>query len=526
MLYLRIFTLVRFVAAVALCCTALAVLKRRNLAAKKFEEMLKWGAVLAGGFVIAAYAALAVASLHSFLLDTDEANILAVSAAAFRQPLYEPLVGASAYHPLLYGPLCFFTYHAVFSVLSTSVLALRVVCIAPTLLALWLIYAACRRFTDRSTAVALLAFPVCLLIQSDTAALGARSDGWALLLISLATWLAVRRPALYAPVVCGLLIGTAMGFKLTVAPAALLTLLLLRRNASRVQQALAMLAVIAAASWPFLLASVSLRNYLDWLRVTARAGVGRDYLLFSIAQGALLLAAVVAAYRFTTVDSSARGRYRLELCALAVALLLTAWTGGKGGSGAWYFFPFFPYVTVLCASVLGRPVCASGRSHLVPWLLATASFLVTLSYLQKAAIGISWKHHSELQQIAQQMQEIRTIIAAQQGTDVEIGYGRSATAVPSLLRYVPVVLGQPYVLDESEAVERFFVPMPTTVLDQLSHCRRPTVWLIPRGEQPFSDPAFPIQAQTAFLQGFRQIGQTATYDLYGCATPPAQSRQP
>ena len=470
-----------------------------------------------GLFVLCAYMLLTIYSLHFFTIWGDEANILSIAAAGIHGlPLYNPPRSLDTSYSLMYGPLTFLVYRLALMlggvthfwiVRSFVVIANLSVCTA--------LYMLLRKFISAFAAVALMAFPMSVLIQNPENSLGLRSDIWIFLFSTLAITCSLLETESVAVLLVGLMGGLIVGFKITAGSAILFPLLLLYRKFGLRSVIISSLVAIAVAFLPFALPEISLHNYISWLLYTRAEGLDP----ISVSQNlafALFLISPSVLMEMSANRSGLRFRKRLPEFLVIVFCLFIGILTSKYGSGPHYLWHIVPAATLYPALVLrdseNAPVgnqtsalyyiavaCALFACVNLPraWQTARLSLMPPGVPVAEASINQYldfYRHRSSLQ----------------------VGYGSGDGDYRSQLRYIPIYRGQPYTIEGNTGrYETRLLPFPTNVLKQMESCKD-DVWLIPHAQKPFDVWVLTDSLRTTFLQNYSIDRSDGVYDAWVC----------
>ena len=471
-----------------------------------------------GLLTLLAFLALAFLSLHSFLLSDDEANILSIAAAALHgQPAYPSVHSYDFSYGLLYGPLTFLVPGLLFRLFHGAFWPLHLSVVLVNLFLCAILWLTARRYLSRSLSLAVLAYPLAVLIRVIDHTLGLRSEPGLFFFTTLATFFTLAGPPLTASVLAGVCAGLALGFKLTTLPAAAFLLLLLFRRRGPLASALAAAALILTSFAPFLLPAYSLHNYLDSF-LNARSEPPSNFLLLSVLFAfSLLLPFVILRCFGVRPWSPPQARFGAvpEITVLILGLLAATFVAAKPGGGLWHICQFVPpligYLILTLAAAPQQPGLTT-RLSLAIFVIALGSALYGLSFVPRNLVAL---RPPPSRQLTQARQEIDGTLASFPNQTLQVGYGANPNALPSLLRFIPVLRGQPYTLDGSGRIEVIPNPFPPGILNRMRQCHD-DLWLIPSGQSPFDNPFFPPELHDVFVSHFTIARRQAVYDLWSC----------
>jgi hypothetical protein len=513
--FLRELPLVWFLIGSAIAGISLLGMRRGEGGSRaKLVRMLALGA---GLLTLGIFIGLNLYSLHSYMLDPDEADILSI-AALHGQPMYHAVHSATYSYSMMYGPLTFLMYRVGLVVGGGRFWVMRAMLVMVNLGLCVVLYSIFRKVVRRDVALALMALPLCQLLVQLKYAFGLRPDIWIVLAIALAVRSALMDSEWTAAVLMGLFGGIAVDIKATVGFAFLLLLLMLYRRSGLKFVVIAAGVAAVTALAPFALPDISLVNYWSWLtlarhegRSARMIGVAGAYAVF------LILPLVVMRLNGIRIWADRRGRRStLEISLLAGCVLVAIAVASKMGAGIWHFWQFTPILAAYVAVAAGR-VKAERTEWLANamYIVALGSLVVALAYVRRDVALLQAPEPAVQEQLRMGRQEIDAYMKLYRGRTIQEGYGERHSPVESL-RYIPVLRGQPYTLDGSERLEVFFVPFPAGILEGMEHCSN-NVWLIPHGERPMVFwYVFPPALHDTFVREYRMDQQSKELDAWVC----------
>ena len=184
--HLREISLAWFVLGIGIARVGMVI--GRAFSAKRHFIWLRRCAFAAGLLVFCTYLAISLDSLHWFMIQQDEANIISISAASLRGlPMYHPPDSTNFSYSLMYGPFTFLIYCVALVAGGVNHFwIMRGAVVMAALLLCAALFILLRRFVSAITAVALLAFPLSILLQHPEVSLSIRADIWIILFTALA----------------------------------------------------------------------------------------------------------------------------------------------------------------------------------------------------------------------------------------------------------------------------------------------------------------------------------------------------
>jgi|GEM_PF-3598795 hypothetical protein len=474
----------------------------------------------AGLLTLGIYVALNVSALRCFLLQNDEADILAIAAASLHgQPVYHALNSAEFGYSLRYGPVTFLLYRALLVMGGERFWVLRAAVLAANLLVCLSFYGILRKTVRRAAALAVMALPLGALMEQMRYALGMRADIWIVLVVALGMRAAMMESGVWAGLVAGVCLGLAIDLKVTAVVAAVLVVVLLYQRHG-VKPAMMAAGVTAVTAFePFALQGFSLTNYVAWLH-SAPGGltlISHDLILSALAYAALLIAPLVMLRRLGGVPLPAERGWGAvaHWVVIAGAVLAVASVAAKPGTGTWHFWQLIPVMVGYVALALGEPGMRCGRRMEYAVLaLALGGMMIGLSFVRRDVSMVQVAAAQKRELVAGRT-ELDAYMDGYRGRTVQVGYGEWQ-GVGEWLRYIPVLRGQPYTLDGSLRLEEFFERFPHDVIAKMDDCTN-DVWLIPHDEPPFIfGYVFPPELHEVFVTHYAVERQGAELDAWVC----------
>ncbi len=478
-----------------------------------------WGTALtAGAVVICAYLAVTLYSLHCFVLQLDEANILSVSAAALRGlPMYQSPWSPESSYSLMYGPITFLIYRLALVMGGVDHFwIIRCFVVTANLGLCAALYRLLRKFVSPGAAVALLTFPLSILLQHTEDSLSARSDIWIILFAALAILCSYLEEELAAVFLTGIMGSLIVDLKITAAPAIFFPLLILYRKFGWRASAGTVLIMTTGALAPFALHNISLHNYVAWIFYMRSEGVTAASLRLNLLFTLFLVAPCVLMEVFLRRFGRSFRQRLPEFLVLLLCLLLALLTS-KAGSDPHYFWHIVPSIVVYLAIAFRDFKGPADGDRVVPvYLIAVACALFACVNLPRAwqQLKLSRMPHG-LGAAQQAIHRYLSIYGDR--SSIQMGYGSAAWDYRSELRYILVYRGQPYTIEGNTGrFETRLLPFPIDVLRRMEHCRD-DVWLVPHAQAPFDLWVLPDSLRSVFLANY-SIDQTdGIYDAWTCS---------
>jgi hypothetical protein len=472
---------------------------------------------LAGSLAFLAYVALSLYSLRCFMVQADEANILAVAASTHHGlPMYYAPGSADANVSLMYGPVTFLIYRTALAAGGLDhYWVLRAFIVAANLGWLGALYLLLRKFVPVYTTIALLAFPASIFMQHPEGSLGLRSDIWITLFVAIALLCTFLEAEWAALILTGIMGGLILNLKISAGPAILFPVVLLYRRFGLRGFVVPVPIAAALALLPFAFATISLRNYLAWVLFTRTEGVNPLFLSVNGIFALFLIAPCLLMELFLHRYGMAFRKRVPEFLVIVLSLLLAVSTS-KPGSGPWYFWHLVPSVIVYLGLTLRHLNEVPLRDRGIPvYLIAAGCTLLTCVNVPRA-YGIV---HASLMppSFALARQDLNHYLEVYRGrSSIQMADGSVNDDESTKLRYILVYQGQPYTIDGNTGrFETRLLPFPVKVLDRMAACTD-DVWLVPHAQQPFDIFLFPPTLRATFLENYRIDRTSDIYDAWVC----------
>ncbi len=457
--------------------------------------------------------------------------VCAAFTAMHGGPLYHAADAPERYS-LLYGPAAYLGYGVALRLVWPDFAVCKVVAASASLVALALAGAAAKPVIGARRAMwlagALAAIwlahaPKTYWVRADPIIVG--SVCWAL--CAVATW---SRTAALVSFVAALAI--AVDAKINAAAHFLPLAVILAARVGWRAVGLAMVGGLALAVLPFLLPGVSFGNWLELLRLAGRHGFRQEETRWALQWAALLFALPAAVWVVTRKQSApnappAGKAERALLLAMGLNLALQCVFASKIGSDPTQLVPAAP--VCLWASFVWWHRAASGRRPAQRTGARGLSALVGAGILTAASLGAyqgfqigraTLRQHSISAAI---VADLRWIVNVWGAELIVMGCGSNASEFVSS-HFVPLVLrGHPYVLDPTAVMEfeKAGRPLPAATIEMI-RSGRIRVWLIPKGDTPFSllnpypphRPLFDTGFRRAFETRYRKAAASRFFDVY------------
>jgi hypothetical protein len=502
--------------------TLLTALARAWRSPTRRGERLSLGIICLGSaFALVAYITVSLwyASVPYFF-DNAEPTIPSI-AWAFHAggPVYHTLDAAERYAHI-YGPFAFIAHAWALAGFGPSILASKAVGVAAALTTLLVTVVTCRRHTSTAVAVAIGGSAAVVFLTFRNYSFWTRPDPLQILSSAVCLALVEWNPgSIWIDVLAGAAAGFGWDLRVTGPFYTLVpfTLIGLRRGAWPLLAATGAALVVTAA--PFVLyPNVSWTNYLVWIRSSGRTGL----LLATLRQNiewALFLCVPLLLVSFVSLelDREASGEWRRLVGFLLFAICAIVVAAAKPGAGPYHLMPLVPVIACLIARRSGTVRKHTERLPLLAgWMLVT----MTVGAAQQAQLVTAVHGRAQIADAS----EIEEFARTHAGI-VDMGYG--STESSSFERPLLVFHSGGYFLDQPAIREHQLqgVDIPRATITAMSRCRV-NLWLVPRGERPFSGlnsyaavlgkPLYSEAFRSTFVQTHRLVESTAHFDVWRC----------
>jgi hypothetical protein len=451
------------------------------------------------------------------MIQGDEANILSISAAGIHGlPMYNPPASPDSTYSLMYGPFTFLIYRlALIAGGVDHFWIMRAAVISANLALCGALYLLLRRFVSAYKSLALLTFPLSILLQHAEISFGLRSDIWIVLFSTLSIICSLSQAELPAIILVGVMSGVIVGFKITAGPAIFFPFLMLYRRFGLRAIVNSSLIATLITLLPFTLRDISLRSYVSWLFFTRSEGISLFNLEINIAFAVFLISPCLLMEVFMA-RSNMGFRQRLSEFTIILVCIVLALMTSKSGAGPHYLWHIVPSIAVYLALVSKDMENTPIGEQVVPlYFIAVACTLFACVNLPRAwqQIRISLMPpgvHVAQQAIDQYLDFYR------HHSSIQMGYGLGDGDYRTQLRYILVYRGQPYTIEGNTGrFETRLLPFPSNVLNRMENCKN-DVWLIPHAQKPFEVWVLPDSLRTTFLQNYRIDRSDGVYDAWIC----------
>lgn len=452
--------------------------------------------VLAVAFVLAYVANAFHYVFYDGFYDHVEPSIVTIVRLLDRgQPVYHELTSASRYS-LLYGPNTFIAPWLAVKVFGDSIVSIKLCCAFFTLGSLVLVHAVLRTsVASRLARQAGLIYFCGMSLYFWNMLVWVRSDSQMLFWVALGLFGATRRNGFVSAAVIGAAAGACLNAKLHgVFYFAPIIAVAMKRGGWKHWGVCAATASAVAAAPFLLIPEVSFANYLLWLKMATKHGLGAvPALQVFVKAGYLSMPLALAAVdRLGSLPLEERrkllwaNRARLILAVLGVGALMLA--ASKNGAGEWHLLPFLPLGAWFLAVLLD-----SGKAERASLSLGgvAGSAMAALLALGVINVALALRVASSVQDRSARdpwraaVAEAREIAQRFPGRTVAIGYGSSPSPVTYARTELPLPTG--FVLDSAALMDMRLsrLALPAATLDAFRE-GVVQVWLVPKGGDPFS----------------------------------------
>jgi hypothetical protein len=459
--------------------------------------------------------------------DNAEPTMTAVGWLFARgQPMYHS-IGSAERYAHIYGPFAFIAHGVALSVLGASIVVSKWLGGAAALGSLALLFVALRSALDSRRSIALAGVYAMLLLDFRNYSFWTRPEPLQLFCVAAALVLALRSHGWVAAVLVGLFSGFLWNLKMTGALYTFPIFAIVCHRGGWRHVRLACATALPVAVLPFALSNVSAPNYVEWVALSARTGLGLATLRQNLEWAAYFGVPVLLAYCATRPGQRTSGtELRSILLALGLATTAIVVAASKPGAGPYHLLPLLPVVLYVVARYLrgGSPLEVVDPSVLIVGL-GFVLVSTSIAAAQQAQFLLTMSQRAERHEAA----DLEQFANSHQGV-VEMGYG--STEAFTLERPVLVFRNNSYTLDQPAVREHQLagLELPPATLEALRGCRV-RYWLIPKGETPFSGrnaypavllkPLFSDEFRRIFQEGYRLTGATTYFDVWECRRSPS-----
>ena len=491
------------------------------------------------------YCVLAVLALtFPGYIDPDEPFVIA--SAAFLTHHQSVYAWATAY-----GPYCYLLYGFIIRLFHLSIPVLKCTVFVANVILIGLLYAVFRRRLPRLNAALTTSLVLSSLALKQSYPLQIRGDVLIFIAVTLSLLVSLGKRTATSFVLLVLTITLAIGIKIT---AILYLLYPLARVWKRfgtdfIAGSLAVAAILSLSPFLFL-HSLSLESYIFWLAHMSGQLRSEKELAGNLFTSLVFLAPCVLVFRALLARNRERAMSylksnRIPLTMLMLSLCVLDGLAGKFGGGRHHISPFAPLFAFVAADLYAvMQEHPASRLHPTPltWVFSWGCVGLLLLLAEGSELQDMWSLTRQERVQAQALAaDVDMILRQYPPRDVELGDGYGELNLTS--QYSPMYAGPQLISaganyhfepNAQADMELMRVPMPQTEMAALEQCRRP-VYLIPRGEQPFSTLSiysamypklypkhqlFPPAFQQTFLHMYTHTATSQFFDVYTCRPKP------
>jgi hypothetical protein len=471
--------------------------------------------------ITAIVAGLAIVYLFLPVLFEDaETDIACISALAMRGlPIY-PALDAAQRYILLYGPLTYLAHIPFYWIFGESLAAFKLLGVGALLLSLIGLYRICRSYAPMRASIIGLGCASLVLFRYIGIEFWGRIDPLILVLTVLCIWVIVRGPLWAVLLINGLAFGVIPNLKISgIAYLLPVFALLVMRKSWRVAVASALLGAILLPL-PFLLPIVSLSNYLAILKAATEHGLIVNFLIRNLQYSVLLLLPVLVTFYRERRPSYPQMTY---LASIVAGLLITSILGSKNGAGSYHLIPYIVPILHLYFWRRSERAPHEATQVFANFAIAWAVTTLFLASTHLQALVRTYRDASLGRRIVAEVVNEETIY---RGRTIEVGIGKDFEDPRTRYAYLPTFAGQPYTISGA-AIRDLQIgdkPIPDATIQYLKSCGT-QVWLIPKGDAPFSatnsyyetpHDAFDAPFQAAFIDRYHRVSSDELFDVWIC----------
>lgn len=274
---------------------------------------------------------------------------------------------------------------------------------------------------------------------------------------------------------------------------------------------------------PFGFSSISMTEYLGRLfDIVGGRSVSMGLLYTATKYSALfLLPAIVLAIAWKWFRSKINAKDIIYFWAFLLSICGGVYSASVPGAGWYHLLAFIP----ISADLFSKFV-ESMRDKLLPRAILLSGFFLTFAIVSITPQKRLWKTYDRLSSMGSVSDEIRSVIKRFPGQTIEMGYGQDVASTYSLTNARPLLAfaGNRTTITGPSAMELRYQGQPVSP-SLLAHTRScgTNLWLIPKGERPFSmnsyfnnAPAFWPKMQEAFIFAYKIKTTLKYFDVWAC----------
>jgi hypothetical protein len=487
--------------------------------------------------VLAAYAVLVIVNAaYPGYLDHVEPTIASVSWLVLKgQPPYHAFDSAARY-TLLYGPASYLTFATALWLFGGATLSLKIMVLLLNVVMVFFLWRTYRTLLNAraSLLVTMLVLLFIYVPRPNHYLLQVRADVLIMSAMALGLFGAARRTGLAGPAALAVATAFIVDAKASGLVYVVPLFAILWQNRGWRIPVLVGLCGACLALLPFLLPNVSALAYLHWLGRAAKHPSSFVDLLSTLRTVPLLFAPLLlilgpTPWRDTKFVAWLR-EDRLVLAILALCFASGMFASRRIGAGSHHILPFVP---VLGYEYIRLFNAVGGLGMAKRWYWQSRALCASLALVVVIRVGggllefgASWGAWRATEAMRD---EVRSVLNSHPGTPVEMGYG-SIVDERAYFRPELVFATNHLLVDEVALSDMSLdgIPMPSETVHYLGTC---AVWLIPRGQEPFSlpntfaqyypdlvgkEPLFSQAFRDEFRRDYRKVQSTHSFDLWAC----------
>ena len=423
----------------------------------------------------------------------------------------------------VYGPISYAVHAVSFLLLGPSISAGKAASVlAVFLIPVFVFLSQRQRGFELAAAGAVLAAG--LIVFHIPYSIWNRPDSFMTLLVVIAVWAANASDpgraewgkSIIIAVVAALAVGMKIHAGVYFAPVVIFHCI----NENRGFKTFAGMAVVGLilVLLPFAFSVFSLSDFYDWIvyhtqKESELSFVGKFARHWFIYATPLLF--FLASWRWS--DKRLAWAEKAYFGVFFACLILVIYPAAKVGAGTHYFFPFLAVLIDLILRHGQRVLKHQAKVWSLFGVLTAAILMVGVPVEKRFFRALHW------QEVADVQSDIRAIMAAYSGGSIEMGIGQDIKTYPrTYYRTLLVLAGHPYTIDApAMEMNMWKVPLTDELLSMLRDCKT-DIWLIPKGEKPFTmigyygppmlDPSF----GDAFLGSYAKAKSFKFFDAWAC----------
>lgn len=494
-------------------------------------SLLKAWPMLLSSFLIGSYVVTVIYYIGSpGVFDHGEIMVPAWAwMFATGHPLYNKLDDAARYSTL-YGPDGTIFYSWAMLALGPSLFSCKLVAGVSGIGGCLLCFAAFAKRWDVRRALFGTGIVALLTLMFAFQAFMTKADPFVFLFAALALWAAVSTGPLTASIILAICLGVEVNLKVH-AFLYILPVLILHFNRTNLNTVVLTCAgSVIFAMAPFLYSRISFSDWMAGLQLGGSEGLGRLELLANVQWLAffwLPFPAVMLICQRANPAAFAEmfARRKVFLGVLFGSMVLTGLIGSKVGSGPAHFSPFIPLLVYAFCLFLeketfggkaGMDFIGQAARACIAAFCAAALFLA--AHQQFRFLTAMGTINAQTEAVDADIAEVMRIC---DGKTVSMGYGSNATFFLSQ-QLLPLVFANNPLCFEFSAMQGFHDKGLSDKGREVISNKLVNIWLIPRGDQPFTIRSFyqpnPLlfddDFRASFGKNYQRSGTSRFFDIY------------